>query len=216
MSLRPWNQNITGCLSANNYDEVLAIIDTIMDSGMREEEYEGNKAVVLVGPSASGKTELMKAVTKKGLVKRIKSTTTRPKRFPEEDDYYFVTQKEFRLKEKEGDFLETTRYAGNGYGTTRKEIERKLESGAVITAMDICGAVAVKRAFPKETVLVFVNRPKKAIINAILARDITNEDKANRIISLSDEYKNMNICDYVIDNDKDIESAVKQLENIIK
>lgn len=73
----------------------------------------------------------------------------------------------------------------------------------------------MKKHFPDQTILVFVNRPKKELINAILERNIPNPDKTNRIISLGDEYKNIDMCDAVINNDGKIEKAVSELVNII-
>ncbi|MEA5061065.1 MAG: hypothetical protein VB015_01425 [Erysipelotrichaceae bacterium] len=80
--------------------------------------------IVLVGASASGKTEVAKMLAKKyGIVKMI-TTTTRPMRIGEKDgkDYFFVTREEFEKRIKENRFVEHTVYNGNFYGSGRDQI----------------------------------------------------------------------------------------------
>ncbi len=80
--------------------------------------------VLLVGPSASGKTEAAKLLGKRyGIVKAVTHTTRKP-RLGEIDgvDYHFVSEEEFLRLEKEGAFVETTCYNGKHYGCSKKEI----------------------------------------------------------------------------------------------
>jgi len=80
--------------------------------------------IVLVGASASGKTEVAKMLAKKyGIVKMI-TTTTRPMRIGEQDgkDYFFVSRQEFEKRIKENRFVEHTVYNGNFYGSGRDQI----------------------------------------------------------------------------------------------
>ncbi len=56
---RPWNQDATGVLAVNNYDEFLKLVEVIADSYNPKRVYpdpEQPGIVVLVGPSGSGKT----------------------------------------------------------------------------------------------------------------------------------------------------------------
>ena len=73
--------------------------------------------LVLVGPSASGKSAIVKCLTKKyGLVKFI-TCTTRTIRVGEVDgvDYHFLTQDEFFKLYDNDEFIETVYYNGNYY-----------------------------------------------------------------------------------------------------
>lgn len=80
--------------------------------------------IILVGASASGKTEVAKLLrTKHGIVKAI-TTTTRTIRPSETDgvDYFFLSKDEFiALKEKDN-FVETTLYNGNYYGCSKSQV----------------------------------------------------------------------------------------------
>lgn len=80
--------------------------------------------IILVGKSASGKTEIAKRLKSLyGIVKAV-THTTRPMRKGEKDgvDYHFVGKEEFLHLAKEGAFVETTEYNGNFYGCSKKEI----------------------------------------------------------------------------------------------
>lgn len=80
--------------------------------------------LVLIGASASGKTETAKELMAEGIVKKIVTCTTRPPRKGERDgvDYHFLSLDAFREKEREGKFLETAFYAGNWYGTLKADV----------------------------------------------------------------------------------------------
>ena len=82
-------------------------------------------------------------------------------------------------------------------------------------AMDICGAIAVKKAFPDQAVLVFVDRPKEKILASILERNVGDNEKIQRILSLETELKNESLCDETISNHGSLEYAVGQMAGII-
>lgn len=211
---KPWNQHMTGCLAVNNYGEFISLIDNICRSYGKAVQIIGNKVIGLVGPSGSGKTELQKRIVEMGLAIRPVPYTTRERRDSEDlDAYHFVSRDEFnRIKPN---LFETTSYAGEYYGSSIEDVNQALKTNNAIMAIDICGAIALQKTFPNNTVLVFVNRPKKEVVRTILERNISNSDKTNRIISLSDEYKNIDLCDAVVYNDGTIEKAVSELMNII-
>lgn len=80
--------------------------------------------LVLIGPSASGKTESAKIMINRYPISRVVTCTTRPKRLNEIEgfDYHFLSAEEFLLKKNQGYFLETTHYNQFYYGTPRNEI----------------------------------------------------------------------------------------------
>lgn len=80
--------------------------------------------IVLAGASASGKTEVAKALASKyGITKTI-TTTTRPMRQGEVDgkDYFFVDEKTFQKMIKDDRFVEYTTYNNYHYGSTKDQI----------------------------------------------------------------------------------------------
>lgn len=80
--------------------------------------------ILLVGASASGKTEISHILlTSYGITKAITHTTRAPRNGERDGvDYYFVTKERFLLLREKGFFVETTEYAGNFYGCSKNEI----------------------------------------------------------------------------------------------
>lgn len=80
--------------------------------------------IILVGASASGKTEIAKKIISLYGFKKVVTYTTRPKRDNEKNgiDYHFISLKSFEAKKKKNFFLETTLYNGNYYGTSYESL----------------------------------------------------------------------------------------------
>lgn len=80
--------------------------------------------LILIGPSASGKTEIAKKLMNKYNIKKVVTYTTRKQRENEVDkiDYNFISENYFKQLEKENFFVETTFYNNNYYGTAKKDI----------------------------------------------------------------------------------------------
>lgn len=212
---KPWNQSVSGCLSVNNYSEFLTLVETVSKGYSQQTSVDGHKVYVLIGPSGSGKTELIKAITRNNIAARHISYTTRQPRFDEtEADYHFITKEQFHLIKSE--MFETTCYAGEYYGSSKADLDLALKDNDVIMALDICGAIAIKHFYDERAVLIYVRRPKKELITAVLKRSVPDQDKVNRIVSLDDEFKNEELCDAVIDNCGLLEEAIASLESIIK
>jgi len=107
---RPWNEQLTGMLSVNNYNEFLALVERVERSkhitGPASRE---PLAVCLVGPSGSGKTCIANELAQSPLFAIPRSCTTRRRRRNEAPTaYYFLSQDEFNIAKRKGSFLETT------------------------------------------------------------------------------------------------------------
>lgn len=74
--------------------------------------------VILVGASASGKTEVARALERRFSIKKAITTTSRSPRVGERDgvDYFFVSKERFQELIKEGKLIEHALYSGNYYG----------------------------------------------------------------------------------------------------
>lgn len=85
----------------------------------------GIAMLILLGPSASGKTESAKIMINRYPISRVVTATTRPKRVREIDgfDYHFFSESEFEEKRKSGYFAETAYYNGYRYGTPLNELK---------------------------------------------------------------------------------------------
>lgn len=78
--------------------------------------------LVLVGASASGKTDIAKILIEQYGYKKMVTTTSRKPRKGEENgvDYHFISKKVFENRMKKDRFLETVEYNNHYYGTPKK------------------------------------------------------------------------------------------------
>lgn len=119
-----------------------------------------NKLIVLSGPSASGKTTLVKSLKEKYPIIELVSHTTRKPRDGERNGvaYYFVDTEEFNHMVAEGRFIEHVAYAGNQYGLMAREAEKKLKQGHCCVIVDTVGMLALSRSsLADRMITVFVN-----------------------------------------------------------
>ncbi len=198
---RPWNYNQTGVLSITNYDEFLALVDIVKDNQNKDENYS---AVILIGPSGSNKNEIADKLAERGLV-RVKPFSTQNNK-----NYNSVDKEKFTEMMINKEFFETSSYAGNLFGTKKKDIESVLESGKIpILVMDINGAIAFKNEF--NSLNVFVNVGKDKCIKSILRSDYSEEEKIHRIVSIDAELKNEELCDMTISDDSEILRILEEI-----
>ncbi len=104
--------------------------------------------LILSAPSGTGKTTVRNALLEEtdDLRKAI-TTTTRPPRPGEVDgeDYFFLSEDEFKKRLEEERFLEHAVIYGNYYGSGRDYIEGELAAGRdVILVVDAQGARAIQ------------------------------------------------------------------------
>lgn len=210
---KPWNQSATGVLAVNNYDEFLKLVEVISSSySVKTDITQAPEVVVLVGPSGSGKTMIAKRLLEKSdrFEKLVSYTTNDPTESKKNDWYNYVSKTKFFDMMESGVFFESTMYAGHGYGSTKDDVNKIIaDKKIVLAAMDICGAMSLKTNFDN-VLTVYVNADKRELLSSILEKNCSNEDKVNRIISIDDERRNEEICDYVVNSD-DVEAATDNI-----
>ena len=216
---RPWNKEATGMLSVNNYDEFLKLVEVIAQS--YSVQWEGHGAqqpsiAVLVGPSGSGKSKIAtRFLARTDSFEKLVSYTTKDPTAIEENKWYnYVSVETFRRMCDSGQLLQSTMYAGHGYGSRKEDVEHILRQGKrVLTTMDICGAMSLKTYF-KDVVTIYIKRDKRALMANILGKNSSVNDKVNRLMAIEYEQQNAEICDYVVDFDT-YDDAVQQISDIL-
>ncbi|MBO5836637.1 MAG: hypothetical protein J6Q92_01950 [Oscillospiraceae bacterium] len=212
---RPWNQDATGVLAVNTYDEFLKLVEVISDSySTKTQRFDPNQPgiVVLVGPSGSGKTEIAQKLLKgkKRFEKLSSYTTDATVGMGGDDWYHYISLEAFRDLQEKGELFESTMYAGHCYGSRKQDVEDILASGKhVLTIMDICGAMSLKTHFPN-VATVYIKRRKRDLVASVLEKQLSNGEKVSRLLALDSETKNAEICDYVVPGD-DYDQAAKEI-----
>lgn len=142
------------------------------------------KAIIFSAPSGSGKTSLVKyLLTQIPNLGFSISACTRDRRGRHEvqgQDYYFLSQEEFKKKIDENAFIEWEEvYAGNFYGTLKEEIQRIWDSGkAVIFDVDVKGGLALKNYFGDQALAIFVKVPSLEVLKERLSERGTESEES--------------------------------------
>jgi guanylate kinase len=180
-----------------------------------------NKLILITAPSGAGKTSIVKyLMTRFPQLAFSVSATTRKARDNEKDgeDYYFISEKEFREKIHHKEFLEWEMvYEGKYYGTLKSEIERiwALQKVPVLD-IDVQGAIHVQQQYPVNTMAVFIQAPSSdELKNRLRGRGSETEeslqariDKSSYEITFKKHFENVII-------NKDFETACIETENIV-
>ena len=201
---RPWNQDATGVLAVNTYEEFLKLVEVISHSYSVRAHTPGLKEpgiVVLVGPSGSGKSEVAKKLVRKSKAfeKLISYTTDASVGLQGGEWYHYITLDAFRDMCEKGELFESTMYAGHSYGSRKADVQDILASGKhVLTVMDICGAMALKTHFPNVTTI-YIRRDKRELLTSLIQKKLSVEEKVSRLMALEAELRNAEICDYTVD-----------------
>ena len=218
---RPWNQDASGMLAVNTYDEFLKLVEVIADSYNPKPEYRFNDEpgiLVLVGPSGGGKNEIARQLMKKSrsFQKLTSYTTDATVGMQSGELYHYLSVASFRKMCENGEMFESTMYAGHHYGSCKQDVERIMAEGKhVLTVMDICGAMSLKTHFPNVTT-VYVQRDKQALLENLLTKPLNLDEKIRRIMSLEAEQKNADICDYIVSGEDPAQAAKEIIESLLK
>lgn len=180
------------------------------------------KFIVVVGPSAAGKTELVKTLLKKiPNSARLVTSTTRERR-PEEKptDYFFISREEFEKGIADGEFFEYADVYGNLYGSSKKVLEQfRQQYDCVFAVIDVQGAQTLKAKIPDARV-VFINpgtaeQVEKRLVR--VRRDISPEELKKRHEKIAQELALAPTFDFVVANaDGQFPQAVAALEAIVR
>lgn len=180
---------------------------------------ENGRLFVISGPSGAGKsTVVFKAIEGRDDVCFSTSVTTRKPRPNEVDgrEYFFVDLDRFKEMVENDELLEHATYVANSYGTPRKFVEDKLDSGLdVLLDIEVQGARQINEKKP-DAVKIFIIPPSLAELRRRLVGRGTDTERAieARLIRARQEYAEADFYDYIIIND-DPDRAAKELAAIM-
>lgn len=181
---------------------------------------EENKLLFIVsGPSGVGKSTLCRHILQHMPDIRLSvSCTTRVPRSGETDgqEYWFITEEEFRKKIEEHAFAEWAEVYGRLYGTPWKELEQKSSAPTdILLDIDVQGARQVMQTLQK-AVSIFIFPPSLEILQKRLAERGTDssEEQASRFQKAKDEMNSYAEYHYTIRNER-LERAIQELQAVV-
>jgi guanylate kinase len=182
------------------------------------------KLILVIGPTGSGKSTLMKHVI--ALYPELVlpySYTTRARRADaiENNHYKFVDKEEFQTRANNGEFLEWAEYGDNYYGTLKEEVLNALAEGKVLLKeVEVQGARQIKQVLaPDHLFTIFINGGSWEELEVrVLARaHMDDAQLAERRARYEDEVTFLPEADMVIDNtSEDRELAKHQFADLIQ
>lgn len=129
---------------------------------MTETKSRTGVVVIVSGPSGVGKSTICKEIISRvSDVYLSVSVTTRPRSEAEVDgqDYWFISEQEFKERIDKDLLLEHAKVFGHYYGTPKDKVIEALDAGKVaILEIDVQGAKQARAVFP-DAVMIFVLPP---------------------------------------------------------
>lgn len=177
--------------------------------------------IIVSAPSGGGKNTIIAALLEHfSHLQKAKTYSSRDPRPGEEHAKYYVSRDEFERKIRDNELLEYEEYAGNYYGTPRKELMELLEQGPAITDIDTRGMRSLKAAFAPESVItMFIEPPSiEDLVERIQGRaTMPTNELQKRIDRMAAELKDAEQFDVRILNangklEEAVEAAIAFLE----
>ena len=176
------------------------------------------KLFVISGPSGAGLREIVGAVLdSRRDIGSVVPVTARKKKPGERDGagFWFYDLDAWKAMRESGELLESTEFAGNDYGTSRRLVLEQLAAGKnVLLNLEIDRAAQIKRSMP-EAVCVYMAPSTEELLRARYEKTARSPFEVTaRMDRAAKEKAQAGFCDAFIPNDDEGE-AVKALSALI-
>ena len=176
--------------------------------------------VVLSSPSGAGKTTLVKKIAQKNNFKISISYTTRKPRTNEVNgnDYFFISEDEFKNLINNQEFLEYAKVFQNYYGSSRSQVFEKLNKGEnVIFDIDWQGTEQIKKQKLDYKIITFFILPpsKSELFKRLKNRDMKDKNIVeDRMKQFNEDIEHWENYDFVVIND-DLDRCYNEIIGLI-
>ncbi len=173
--------------------------------------------LLLAGPGGVGKNTILKGLlaARPDVLVGIQKYTTRSPRIGEgNEEFQFVSPETFTQKILDQALIEHNVFNGHAYGVPRQPIDEALQKGKIpVVIVEANGVAALRRAYPQQTLAIFLTAPLTALRQRLLARgDTPNQAEARLKIAQEIEFPNQDHFDQLVtNNDGQAEAAVGQI-----
>ncbi|MBF0549950.1 MAG: guanylate kinase [Deltaproteobacteria bacterium] len=173
---------------------------------------------VITAPSGTGKTTIIRRLLRQ--LENVDFSVSHTTRAPRQrevagQDYFFVSEAEFKTMVEGEAFVEWACVHGNYYGTSKFMINRSLEQGRdLLLDIDIQGAINMKRHYP-EAVYIMIAPPSFHELKARLTGRGSEapESLRLRLANARKEIESFNEFNYMIIN-QEVDRALMDILSI--
>lgn len=162
--------------------------------------------VLLVGESGSGKTTVANFFENNCGMQQVKSYTTRPKRFPKEDNHTFVSESEFS---KLRNLIAYTKFDGYEYCATAQQVD-----DSDLYVIDPAGVHYFYSKYTGDKIpfVVYLSVPEEVRTERMLKRGDSMDSVQQRIQNDDESFKSAHkIAHLVVDGTKPVSDIVKAI-----
>ena len=153
--------------------------------------------LVLVGASASGKTDIAKILIEQYGFKKMVTTTSRKPRKGEVNgvDYHFISKKVFENRIEKNRFLESVSYNENYYGTPKKGATKEK-----VLIVEPVGANSIYEHEIKDTVIILLETEEEIRKERMLERGDNLIEVIDRLEKDTEHFKKENLrhIDFIV------------------
>ena len=177
------------------------------------------KIATFTGVSGTGKTTIVKKLLE-GDFRLIPSTTTRnPRESDLPSEYRYLSFEEFDRLGEEGEFLWTTEYAGQFYGTPYRVVQEAFKHDETSAMILVPEVVPLLRGYTDRVLSIYVRSPPEEVLRERLgARGDTVENIERRLADVrvwETQAEESDIPYQFITNDGTIDETVEQVRRIL-
>ena len=175
------------------------------------------KLVILFGPSGVGIGEIAARIfAEREDVVPVVPVTARKMKEGERDGvgFFFYELEDWNAMKASGDLIETTEFAGNDYGTSRRLVEEQFAQGKhVLAERELDRAAQIKKNMP-EALCVYVE-PSQAVLEERLRALSKSEREFSLRLQTAERLRaEADFCDLRVNSD-DIAAAAREIESLL-
>lgn len=189
----------------------------------RTAEKERGRIVIFSAPSGCGKTTIVERLLKRhpDWVRSVSATTRKPREGEKQgEDYFFVSEAEFKTMEQKGELLESASVFDHFYGTPKSFILDHVQKGKIVVlAVDIQGTRSIRKvlADKMDLITIFILPPSvKVLRDRLEGRKTESPEQVERRIQIAqEEIKEAGLYDFAVVN-QNLDQTIVEIEEKIE
>ncbi|HZG78421.1 MAG TPA: guanylate kinase [Paenibacillus sp.] len=179
---------------------------------------DGKYIFVFTGPDGSGRKSVADAVGLTLGVRKVISYTTRSRRPIEEhgQDYFFVSEAEFREAAAAGQFVEHLTIDGFRYGIKEADISAGFERGSVYVILNRHGADILRELYGDRVIRIFLYADRNTVRDRQVKDGLSEPEIEQRLSHYDEDMAYGPQCEHTVENINDLGHTIFHVTNVLE